>query len=192
MVQMKALKKILKKLLNHLLLACLCTTLCILSLFTLRSSILCLSIKFGSFFSDDREERARWDRENERSYWQKKRGGGGEEGRKEQKFISMAEDAQVKRRIEIRRHCIWGCVWFDVNRIPSVKWMQGKLNSRKEIKIQAFGCAMENSLENNFQCLVTFWKCYFSTNFSHFLAHFLNFQTNFISENPPPPIHKHP
>ena len=35
----------------------------------------------------------------------KKKGGGGE-GRKEQKFISMAEDAQVKRRIEIRRHCI--------------------------------------------------------------------------------------
>ena len=30
------------------------------------------------------------------------------------------------------------------------------MNSRKEIKIQAFGCAMENSPENDFQCLVTF------------------------------------
>ena len=43
-------------------------------------------------------------------------------------------------------------------------------------------------LENNFQCLVTFWKCYFPINFSHFL----NFQTNFISQNPPPPTHQHP
>ena len=33
--------------------------------------------------------------------------------------------------------------------------MQGKMNSRKEIKILAFGCAMKNSLENDFQCLVT-------------------------------------
>ena len=29
------------------------------------------------------------------------------------------------------------------------------MNSRKEIKILAFGCAMKNSLENDFQCLVT-------------------------------------
>ena len=34
--------------------------------------------------------------------------------------------------------------------------MQGKINSRKVIKIQAVGCAMENSQENDFQCLVTF------------------------------------
>ena len=34
--------------------------------------------------------------------------------------------------------------------------MQGKMNSRKEIKILAFGFAMENSPENDFQCLVTF------------------------------------
>ena len=61
------------------------------------------------------------------------------------------------------------------------------MNSRKKIKIRAFGCAMENSPKNNFQCLVIFWKCYFPTNFSHFL----NFQTNFISENPPPPTHQH-
>ena len=61
--------------------------------------------------------------------------------------------------------------------------MQGKMNSRKEIKIRAFGSVMENSPENDFQCLVTFWKCYFPTNFSHFLSHFLSFQTNFISEN---------
>ena len=62
------------------------------------------------------------------------------------------------------------------------------MNSRKEIKIRAFGCAMENSLKNKFQCLVTFWKCYFPTIFSHFLS----FQTNFIAENPPLPIHWHP
>ena len=53
------------------------------------------------------------------------------------------------------------------------------MNSRKEIKIRAFGFVMENSSENDFQCLVTFWKCYFLTIFSHFLS----FQTNFISEN---------
>ena len=63
------------------------------------------------------------------------------------------------------------------------------MNSRKEIKIRAFGCAMENSPKNDFQCLVvTFWKCYFLTNFSPFLS----FQTNFILENPPPPTHHHP
>ena len=62
------------------------------------------------------------------------------------------------------------------------------MNSRKEIKIWAFGCAMENSPKNDFQCLVvTFWKCYFPTNFSHFLS----FQTNFILENPPPSTHQH-
>ena len=49
-----------------------------------------------------------------------------------------------------------------------------------------FGCIIKIILENNFQCLVIFWKCYFPTNFSHFLSHFLNFQTNFISQNPPP------
>ena len=76
-------------------------------------------------------------------------------------------------------HTYKGCVWFDVNRIPSVKWMQGKMNSCKENEIQVFGSAMENSLENDFQCLVTFWKCYFPINASHFLS----FQTNFITEN---------
>ena len=85
---------------NLLLLACLSISLCILSLSALKSSISCLSIKFGSFFSNDREERARWDREIERSCWQKKKKKG--EGRKEQKFTSTAEDAQVKRRIEIQ------------------------------------------------------------------------------------------
>ena len=34
--------------------------------------------------------------------------------------------------------------------------MQEKMNFRKEIKIRAFGCAMENSLKNDFQCLVIF------------------------------------
>ena len=43
-----------------------------------------------------------------------------------------------------------------------------------------FGCILKIILENNFQCLVTFWKCYFPTN----LSHFLSFQTNFISQNP--------
>ena len=66
--------------------------------------------------------------------------------------------------------------------------MQGKTNSHKEIKIWAFGCVMENNSKNDFQCLVTFWKCYFPTNFSHFPS----FQTNFILENPPPPTHHHP
>ena len=61
------------------------------------------------------------------------------------------------------------------------------MNSYKEIKIQAFGCVMENSSKNNFQCLAIFWKCYFPTKFSHFLS----FQTNFISENPPAPTHQH-
>ena len=66
------------------------------------------------------------------------------------------------------------------------------MNSRKEIKIQAFGCAMENSPKNDFQYFVIFWKWYFLTNFSHFLSYFLSFQTNFISENLPPPTHQHP
>ena len=44
---------------------------------------------------------------------------------------------------------------------------------------QVFGCIMKFFLENVFRCLVAFWKCYFSINFSHFL----NFQTNFIIEN---------
>ena len=57
------------------------------------------------------------------------------------------------------------------------------MNSRKEIKIRAFGSIMENSSENDFQCLVTFWKCYFSTNFSHFLSHFLSFHKKIILEN---------
>ena len=34
--------------------------------------------------------------------------------------------------------------------------MQGKVNSCKENEIQVFGCAMENSPENDFRCLVTF------------------------------------
>lgn len=61
--------------------------------------------------------------------------------------------------------------------------MLGKMNSHKENEIQVCGSTMENSPENDFWCLVTFWKCYFSTNFSHFLSHFLSFQTNFITKN---------
>ena len=33
--------------------------------------------------------------------------------------------------------------------------MQGKVNSRKENEIWVFGSAIENSLENDFRCLVT-------------------------------------
>ena len=42
---------------------------------------------------------------------------------------------------------------------------------------------MKIVVENIFMCLVLFWKCYFPTNFSHFLSYFLNIQTNFITEN---------
>ena len=55
-----------------------------------------------------------------------------------------------------------------------------------------FGCILKIILENNFQCSVTFCKCYFPTNFSHFLSHFPNFQTNFISQNPPSPTENPP
>ena len=55
-----------------------------------------------------------------------------------------------------------------------------------------FGCILKIILENNFQCFVTFWKCYFPPNFSHFLSHFLSFQTNFISQNPLSPIENPP
>ena len=37
---------------------------------------------------------------------------------------------------------------------------------------------MKIVLENIFMCLVTFWKCYFPTKFSHCLNHFLSIQTN--------------
>ena len=40
-------------------------------------------------------------------------------------------------------------------------------------------CIMKIVLENIFMCLVIFWKCYFPTNFSHFLS----IQTNFITKN---------
>ena len=39
---------------------------------------------------------------------------------------------------------------FKVNQILSVKWMQEKVNFCKENEIQVFGCAMENSPENDF------------------------------------------
>ena len=42
---------------------------------------------------------------------------------------------------------------------------------------------MKIVVENIFMCLVLFWKCYFPTNFSHFLNYFLSIQTNFIQEN---------
>ena len=46
-----------------------------------------------------------------------------------------------------------------------------------------FGYIMKIVVENIFMCLVLFWKCYFPTNFSHFLDNFLSIQTNFITEN---------
>ena len=42
---------------------------------------------------------------------------------------------------------------------------------------------MKIVVENIFMCLVLFWKCYFPTNFSHFLGYFLSIQTNFITKN---------
>ena len=42
-----------------------------------------------------------------------------------------------------------------------------------------FGCIMKIVVENIFMCLVLFWKCYFPTNFLHFLS----IQTNFITKN---------
>ena len=87
-----------KKLVNLLLLACLSVTLCILSLSALRSSISCLSIKFGSFFLSDREERATWDRENERSCWQKKKKGKKEEkNRNSQAYSGGCSSAEKNR-----------------------------------------------------------------------------------------------
>ena len=72
------------------------------------------------------------------------------------------------------------------------------MNSRKEIKIRAFGCAMENSPKNNFQCLVIYWKCYLPTNFHIFLTskqilyqkihHHPHIST---TQNPPPHNTKH-
>ena len=59
------------------------------------------------------------------------------------------------------------------------------MNSHKKNEIRVFGSALENSLENNFWCLVTFLKCYFPTNFLHSLNHFLSFQTHFITEKSP-------
>ena len=38
---------------------------------------------------------------------------------------------------------------------------------------------MKIVVENIFMCFVLFWKCYFPTNFSHFLSYFLSIQTNF-------------
>ena len=42
---------------------------------------------------------------------------------------------------------------------------------------------MKIVVKNIFMCLVLFWKCYFPTNFSHFLGYFLSIQTNFIIKN---------
>ena len=63
---------------------------------------------------------------------------------------------------------------------------------RKRKYFLVFGCILKIILENNFLCLVIFWKCYFPTNFSHFLSHFLSFQPNFILENPRLSTHQHP
>ena len=55
--------------------------------------------------------------------------------------------------------------------------MQGKVNSHKENKIRVFGSTMENV----FWCLVTFYKCYFLTNFSHFLKLFSQHPNKFYN-----------
>ena len=60
----------------------------------------------------------------------------------------------------------------------------GKENIFKKRKyFQVFCCIMKIVVENIFMCLVLFWKCYFPTNFSHFLGYFLSIQINFITEN---------
>ena len=79
------------------------------------------------------------------------------------------------------RLCLFQCKIFSGCKIFLV---ENIFKKRKYFLV--FGCIVKIILENNFQCLVIFWKCYFPTNFSHFLSHFLNFQTNFISQNPPP------
>ena len=41
-------------------------------------------------------------------------------------------------------------IWFNVNQILSVKWMQEKVNFCKKNEIRVFGCAMKNSPKNDF------------------------------------------
>ena len=81
------------------------------------------------------------------------------------------------------RLCLFQCKIFSECKIFS-----GENIFEKGKYFLVFGSILKIMLENNFQCLVTFWKCYFPINFSHFLS----FQTNFISQNPPPPTHQHP
>ena len=71
----------------------------------LRSSISCLSIKFGSFFSSDREERVAWDRESERSCWPKKR----KVKKEEKNRNSQAHGGGCSSEEKNRKHCIWNC-----------------------------------------------------------------------------------
>ena len=54
---------------------------------------------------------------------------------------------------------------------------------RKGKYFQVFDCIMKIVVKNIFMCLVLFWKCYFPTNFSHFLGYVLSIQTNFITKN---------
>ena len=77
--------------------------------------------------------------------------------------------------------------WFrlclvPVKYFPENKYFPKMLFSGKENIFQVFGCIMKIVVENIFMCLVLFWKCYFPTNFLHFLSYFLSIQTNFITK----------
>ena len=66
---------------------------------------------------------------------------------------------------------------LSTNHIVWALYMRAQGHSRAVKNRVLTGCILKIILENNFQYLVTFWKCYFSTNFSHFRS----FQTNFGS-----------
>ena len=106
-------------------------------------------------FSNDRQERAKWDQENERRCWQKK-GGGGEEWRKEQKLTSTAiEEAQVKKRIETHKHCIWNFQRKKVKR-------SFELFLSKENNYHTYLIIQRPSKVHKYQCTQTHTFFYFS------------------------------
>ena len=76
-----------------------------------------------------------------------------------------------KKKLLTFRLCLATCKLFFKHKIFSPKniFEKGKY-------FLVFCCILKIVLENIFKCLVTFWKCKFSTSFSHFLS----FQTNFI------------
>ena len=89
----------------------------------------------------------------------------------------------TKRRLRL---CLFQCKIFSDENI----FEKGKY-------FLVFGCIVKIILENNFQCLVIFWKYYFPRNFSHFLAIFstskqiLCHKTHHHTTQKPPKCH-HP